>query len=123
MKVLIDTSVWISHIRKHNSVLDGLLFGGEVVAHPFVIGELALGSFKGREKFVEQMAGIRQAAIMDAEFVLTFIARAKLSGSGIGYVDAHLLASAIANQLQFWTEDIRVEAAARRLGVAFPALQ
>ena len=123
MKVLVDTSVWISHIRKNNPVLDELLFGGEVVAHPFVIGELALGTFKGREKFVEQLAGIRQAAILDAEFVLTFVASAKLSGSGIGYVDAHLLASAVAYQLQLWTEDIRVEATARRLGVAFPGMQ
>jgi predicted nucleic acid-binding protein len=123
VKVLVDTSIWISHIRKRDSLLDGLLFGGDIVSHPFVIGELALGKFKGREKFVAELAGIRQAAILDPEFVLTFIERAKLSGSGIGYVDAHLLASAVANQLRLWTGDLRVEAAARRLGVAFPALQ
>ena len=119
MRVLIDTSIWINHIRKRDAVLDILLLEGLALIHPFVIGELALGQFKNRENVLDHLQRMPKAIdVIEAE-LLHFIDRLKLFGTGIGLVDAHLLASAKIMQAQFWSADICAVAQARRLGIEY----
>ena len=117
--MLIDTSIWINHIRKRDAVLDSLLFEGLALIHPFVIGELALGQFKNRENVLDHLQRMPKAIDVSDTELLHFIDRLKLFGTGIGLVDAHLLASAKIMQAQFWSADIRAVAQARRLGIEY----
>ena len=115
--ILVDTSVWVDHLRAGDPALAGLLETGRVLAHPFVIGELALGNLRQRQllRWLHDLPAAPTAA--DAE-VLSFIERRALAGSGIGYVDAHLLASAQLGAAALWTRDTRLSAVAERLGLA-----
>ena len=92
--ILVDTSVWIEHLRAGDERLTALLDAGEVLAHPFVIGELALGNLRGREAFMRDLRDLPRAAVVDDEEVLRFIERQGLFGRGIGYIDTHLLGGA-----------------------------
>jgi predicted nucleic acid-binding protein len=92
--ILVDTSVWVEHLRAANEMLIALLNGGEVLCHPFVMGELALGSLRRRDAFLNDLRDLPQAIVASDEEVLDLIDREALFGSGIGYVDAHLLAAA-----------------------------
>ncbi len=117
--ILVDTSVWIDHLRVGNSSLDELLEHGSVLAHPWVIGELALGHLARRREVLGLLANLPQAAIATPVEVLTLIDLHKLHGFGIGYVDAQLLAATqLTVDAQLWTQDKRLEAAATRLGSA-----
>jgi predicted nucleic acid-binding protein len=117
--ILVDTSVWIEHLRAGDERLMALLDAGEVLAHPFVIGELALGNLREREAFVRNLRDLPQAAVVADDEVLRFIDRQALFGRGIGYVDAHLLAAArLATGTRLWTRDQNLQAVAARLGVA-----
>jgi predicted nucleic acid-binding protein len=119
MKLLADSAIWIDHIRKPNEDLARALRARRILAHPFVIGELALGSIKDRETVVASLHALPQAArARDAE-VMDLVERQRLFGTGIGWVDAHLLASALLTpETQLWTRDRRLREAAERLGVA-----
>jgi predicted nucleic acid-binding protein len=119
--VLVDTSVWINHFRQADAKLVHLLTTAQVFTHPFVIGELALGSLKQRPLFVATLQDLPHVPVaLDAE-VLAFIESAGLAESGIGYVDAHLLASARLAGIVVWTEDKRlVEVEARHYFSAQP---
>ena len=91
--ILVDTSVWIDHVRNPIDELEGLLAAALVVQHPFVTGELALGNLKDRESTLTLLLDLPAAkAASDSDF-LTFVAHARLAGAGIGFVDAHLLAA------------------------------
>ena len=103
--VLADTSVWIDHFRKADTELMRLLSAAQIYTHAFVIGELALGSIKQRELIIETMKNLPQAPMLQDAEVLEFIDRNKLAGKGIGYIDAHLLASARFGGLTLWTKD------------------
>ena len=92
--ILVDTSVWVDHLRAGNERLTALLSGGEVLGHPFVIGELALGNLRRRDAVLSDLRHLPQAVVAADEEVLHFIDRQRLFGRGIGYVDAHLLAAA-----------------------------
>lgn len=116
--ILVDSSVWIDHLRAGDAALSGLLGAGRVLAHPFIIGELALGSFRQRDVIVNAMRDLPQSVVANDEEVLTFIDQHRLFGSGIGYVDAHLLAaSRLTPGATLWTRDKWLRDAAQRLGV------
>lgn len=119
--ILVDTSVWIDHLHTAEPDLVDLLEAGSVAVHPAVIGELALGRMADREIVLGALARLAApVAARDAE-VLQLIERHRLAGSGIGWADAHLLASArLTAGSSLWTRDRRLRAAAQRLGVAAP---
>lgn len=115
---LVDTSVWVDHLRGGNARLEGLLREGLVLVHPFVTGELALGRLKGRAEILSLLQEMPQAQSADHEEVLDFIERHRIAGSGIGWVDAHLLASAALARVRLWTLDRRLASTAGRLALA-----
>jgi hypothetical protein len=117
--ILVDTSVWVDHLRAGDEALAGLLGDSEVLAHPFVIGELALGRLRQPELVLGALQDLPQAEVATDREVLHFIDRHALSGLGIGYVDAHLLAATrLTKGASLWTRDKRLLAAAQRLGLA-----
>ena len=121
--ILVDTSVWVDHLRRGDAGLAALLDRASVLAHPFVIGELACGSIAPRAQVIGLLQMLPQATVAQADEVLTFIERRRLYALGIGYVDAHLLASvALTPGASLWTRDKRLLAAARRLDCAYDAV-
>jgi predicted nucleic acid-binding protein len=119
MMVLADTSIWIDHFRRGDRYLVQFLDRGDVVMHPFVIGELALGSVSKSTAMMDDLHDLPKAVVANPDEILKFIADRKLSGSGIGYVDAHLLAAAaLAPETLVWTRDKRLQAVARSLSLA-----
>lgn len=117
--ILVDTSVWVDHLRAGDKTLVTLLDAGSVLAHAFVIGELALGELRQRELVLAAVRDLPQADVASDEEVLHFIGRHRLFGSGIGYVDAHLLAAVrLTAGAALWTRDKRLLDVAERLGLA-----
>jgi predicted nucleic acid-binding protein len=117
--ILVDTSVWVDHLRVSNPTLSELLNEGIVLTHPFVIGELALGNLRQRELLMNAMSRQPRATVATDAEVLNFINRHALFGRGVGYVDVHLLAAArLTAGAVFWTYDKRLQDVAVRLGLA-----
>jgi predicted nucleic acid-binding protein len=118
--ILADTSVWVDHLRAGDKVLAALLDTGLVLVHPFVIGELALGNLRQREFVLNALADLPHASVATDAEVLRFIERHALSGRGIGYIDAHLLAAVqLTAGAELWTNDKRLRGVAVKLGLAF----
>jgi predicted nucleic acid-binding protein len=117
--VLVDTSVWVDHLRRRNSILVELLEQGEVWTHPFVIGELACGNLAHRERLLGSLAELPRVPSASHEEVLEFIDARRLMGRGLGWIDMHLLASSTVAKLPLWTVDKRLYTAAAELGVHF----
>jgi len=119
--ILVDTSVWIDHLRKGNARLSSLLSNAVVLIHPFVIGELACGNLNDRSRILNLLGDLPASRVADDREVLFFIERNDLMGRGIGYIDAHLLASvSLTNGARLWTVDRRLNDVAGQLGVAQP---
>lgn len=117
--ILVDTSVWVDHLRRGDTHLAALLENSAVLVHPFIIGEIACGSLADRATVLELLQDLPMAAMAEAGEVLVFIDRHQLHGKGIGYVDAHLLAAVALNHgARLWTRDKRLRAAAQALGYA-----
>lgn len=116
--VLVDTSVWVDHFRRGNSALSEMLENARVWTHPFVIGELACGQLSRREEVLELLASLPRAPLVGHLDVLDFVEDQRLMGRGIGWIDAHLLASALHADLRLWTQDRRLSAVARDLGIS-----
>lgn len=117
--ILVDTSVWVDHLQRGNAQLAEQLGKGQVLAHPFVMGELALGSLQQRAKVLNAMQNLPMADVASSDEVLTFIGTHALHGMGIGYVDAHLLASSrLTPAARLWTLDKRLQAAAHQMGLS-----
>ena len=117
--ILIDTSIWIDHLRRGDAVLTDLLGGGRVLGHPFVLGELATGSLRQRAIILHALSGLPQAIVAQGSEVLDFIEREALFGTGLGYIDVHLLASTrLTPGGLLLTRDRRLLAAAGRMAVA-----
>ncbi len=117
--ILVDTSVWIDHLRAGDAVLQALLGDGKVLAHPFVTGEIALGPLRQRDVILGALQDLPQALVATDREMLHFIDRHGLFGLGIGYVDAHLLAAVrLMADAALWTRDKRLSAVADRLGLA-----
>lgn len=117
--ILADSSVWIDHLRKPTALLTSLLNERRLVMHPFVSGEIALGSIARRAQVLGVLTSLEQLEPISPEALLDFIEEAELSANGIGYVDAHLLASARREGAKLWTRDKRLAAEAERLGLAY----
>ena len=115
--VLVDSSVWVSHFRAGNSDLEILLNDGRVVCHPFIIGELACGNLKNRTEILSLLHSLPMAKQAEHEEVLQFIESNRLMGRGIGYVDAHLLASAVLTGIPFWTLDKKLQEVSLKFGI------
>ena len=119
--ILVDTSVWVDHLRQGVLGLVDLLERSAVAMHPFVVGEIACGSLRNRQSMLELLQDLPAAVVADSDEVLQFIQRHALHGKGIGYVDAHLLASvALSEGASLWTRDQRLRRLAVALGCAFP---
>jgi predicted nucleic acid-binding protein len=117
--ILVDTSVWVDHLRAGDQTLSGLLNRGMVLAHPFIIGELALGFLRQRDLVLDALSNLPQSSIATDIEVLQFIDRHRLFGRGIGYIDAHLLAAVrVTIGTELWTRDKRLQGVAERLGLA-----
>jgi predicted nucleic acid-binding protein len=115
--VLVDTSVWIDHLRKKNTTLVELLETMQVSTHPFVIGELACGSLANRTQFLGLLAAMPHVPPVTHVEVLNFIAARRLMGRGLGWIDMHLLASASLSNLALWTVDKKLSVVTRELGL------
>ena len=107
--VLIDTSVWVSHLRQAHAGLVALLNDGEVVCHPFIVGELACGNLKNRTTILTFLEALPMAVIAEHQEALTFVESHALMGKGLGYIDIHLLASCMLTGLPIWTLDKKLE--------------
>lgn len=117
--ILVDTSVWVDHLRAGDMILAGLLETGRVLMHPFVVGELALGNLRQRQVILGYLRDLPQAVVATNGEVLQFIERHDLAGLGIGYVDVHLLASTqLTSGSSLWARDKRLLAVAEQLGLA-----
>jgi len=117
--ILVDTSVWIDHLRKNDAGMRRLLGMGQVLSHPLVIGELAMGSFKRRDLLLSELGDLPSAKIAQHDEVLHFVSKHTLFGSGIGYIDAHLLATVrLMPGTLLWTRDRRLLEVASRLSLA-----
>lgn len=123
--ILVDTAVWIDHLREDDPHLAGLLDHGAVLGHPWVTGELALGRLRAREEILRLLDALPQAPVATAAEIMQLIEHHELFGLGIGYVDAQLLASTrLTAAAALWARDQRLQAAAEHLGTAYaPASQ
>jgi len=118
--ILVDTSVWIEHLRRGTPGLARALEEGRVLLHPFVLGELACGALRNREELLRLFGDIPAAPTATDSEVLVFIENHVLMGWGIGYVDMHLLASTVLEgATRLWTRDRRLAGVAASLGIAF----
>ena len=117
--ILADTSVWIDHLRRGDSEFEALLNADEVLVHPFVIGELALGNLLRRAEVLRELSSLPAAPVATHAEVMEMVDRNTLYGRGIGYVDAHLLAAVrLRMGASLWTRDRRLHNVARGLSVA-----
>jgi predicted nucleic acid-binding protein len=117
--ILVDTSVWIQHLRHGHDGLARLLHESRVVCHPFVIGEIALGALTRRREVLAALAELPVVPLLDQEDTLAFIEQRALGGRGVGWVDVHLLGSAVLDRTLLWTFDRRLDAVALELDVAW----
>ncbi len=117
--ILVDTSVWIDHLRRGDRVLTNLLAHGQVLGHPAVVGEIAMGSLNNRVEVLGLLANLPQAVTATHAEAMAFLDRHRLFELGIGYVDLHLLAATLLTaDAWLWTRDKRLRAAAQTLNVA-----
>jgi len=120
--ILVDSSIWIDHLRAGEPAMAELLDAGRVLTHPFVVGELACGNLKNRKGVMSLLQDLPAAPVATDEEVLFLIERRGLMGKGIGYVDAHLLAAiSVTGTGRLWTRDRRLGAVAASIGLAFKA--
>lgn len=117
--VLADTSVWVAHFRDKIPPHRSLLMKGQVVCHPFIIGDLACGNLKNRDEILSLLEALPAAIPATHEEVLRFIDTKKLMGIGLDYADVHLLASALLSAALIWTKDKNLQKAADRLRIAY----
>ena len=117
--VLVDTSVWVSHLREGEVGLEKLLIDGEVMCHPFIVGELACGNLKNRLEILTYLQSLPMTILAEDEEVLKFIENNQLMGKGLGYIDIHLIASAILTDVPVWTFDKTLDKIAKKIGINY----
>jgi len=115
--VLVDTSVWVYHLREGDIDLDKLLNDGDVICHPLILGELACGNLNNRSEILSLLRSLPSAIEAEHEEVMQFIERHRLMGIGLGYIDVHLLASAVLTMTPIWTLDKKLNRVSERLGI------
>jgi len=106
--ILVNTSVWVDHLRRDKVGLDAPLSEGQVLCHPFIIGELACGNLKNREEILALLQILPSVRTAEEEEALSFIEKHRIMGKGLGYIDIHLLASALLSHVPLWTHDKRL---------------
>jgi predicted nucleic acid-binding protein len=117
--VLVDTSVWVSHLRYGNEELEKLLHEGEVVCHPFIVGELACGNLKNRREILTHLQALPMTILAEDEEVLKFIENNQLMGKGLGYIDIHLITSAVLTSVLLWTLDKTLDKFTEKIGINY----
>jgi predicted nucleic acid-binding protein len=118
--ILVDTSVWVDHLRAGTAKLSSALERGLVFTHPFIVGELACGRMRNRSEVLALLQSLPRAPVASDDEALRYIDVHQLMGRGIGYVDVHLLASvALSGELRLWTRDRRLAEVAGELGVTY----
>jgi hypothetical protein len=117
--VLVDTSVWVSHLRAGDAGLAALLNDARVACHPFVVGELACGSLGNREEILSLLQSLPMAARVEHEEVMGFMEKHRLMARGLGYIDMHLLASALLSNIHLWTHDRKLRDASMEFELAY----
>ena len=115
---LVDTSIWVTHLRHGAIGLEALLHDGRVVGHPFIVGELACGNIRNRSEIISLLQRLPGAIQAEHEEVMQFIENYGLMGKGLGYIDMHLLASARLTGVPLWTLDKKLNEVAIKLGLA-----
>jgi len=117
--VLVDTSVWVNHLRQGEPYLARLLIDAEVACHPFIIGELACGNMANRNEILNLLRSLPSAPAVNLDEYLYFVEQNQLHGSGIGFVDIHLLAAAKLAAVPMWTHDKKLYQAAAGLNLSY----
>ncbi len=118
--VLVDTSVWVDHLRRGDAALADLLGAEEVLCHPFIIGELACGRIRNRSEILSLLSALPSLAKAEDHEVLLLIDRRGLMGRGLGLIDMHLLAACMIAHVPLWTRDARLVDTATKLGLGRP---
>jgi len=116
--VLVDTSVWVHHLREGCIALENLLNDGVVICHPLIIGEIACGNLNKRSEILSMLQSLPSAIEAEHEEVLQFIERHHLMGKGLGYIDAHLLTSSMLTTAPIWTLDKKLIEVSEKLGIS-----
>jgi predicted nucleic acid-binding protein len=117
--VLVDTSIWVAHLRKGNRQLELMLMDAEVICHPFIIGELACGNIKNRNEILSLLKSLPSAPVLEFDELMFFIDENQMMGIGIGFLDVHLLASARIAGTSLWTADKKLKSAANKLSLNY----
>jgi hypothetical protein len=115
--VLVDTSVWVAHLREGNDDLARLLNNGDVTCHPLIVGELACGNLKNRSEILSLLRSLPMAIEAEHEETLQFIEKNRLMGRGLGYIDVHLMASSVLTRTPLWTLDKRLNEISTEIGI------
>jgi predicted nucleic acid-binding protein len=116
--ILVDTSVWVNHLRQPDAALQQALIDQQVLIHPFILGEIACGNLKRRADFLSELSKLPSAIFAENYEVMSLIERHRLFGTGVGWIDAHLLTSALLTHCRLWADDIRLQQAAVRFKIA-----
>ena len=117
--ILVDTSVWVNHLRKNDENLANLLGQGRVACHPFIIGELACGGIKNRDEILGLLNDLPSTDLLDHYDIMDFIEYRKIMNKGLGYVDVHLLGSALVSETPLWTFDKALKKIAKQLSIDY----
>lgn len=117
--ILVDTSIWIDHLRHGSATLGGLLQRQQVAVHPWIVGELACGNLANRRVILELLQQLPQVGPATDTEVLLYIERHRIMGRGVGYVDAHLLAACAIHHAVIWSRDRRLVEIATELRLAW----
>lgn len=117
--VIVDTSIWVTHLRQGSRRLEKLLVDAEVMCHEFIVGELACGNLKNRTEIISLLQSLPMAPTIEFDEILFFIDRHHLMGKGVGFVDVHLLASAQLTVTPLWTADKKLVSVVDQLELAF----
>ena len=117
--ILVDTSVWIKHLREGDQNLTQLLEQGLVACHPFIIGEIACGGIKNRHEIIDLLNDLPSTELLDHPDIMEFIENRKIMNKGIGYIDVHLLGSALVSDTPIWTFDKALSKMAFQLSVGY----
>ena len=117
--ILVDTSVWINHLRERDQNLSHLLEQGLVACHPFIVGEIACGGIKNRQEIINLLNDLPSTEILDHSDIIDFIENRKIMNKGIGYIDVHLLGSVLVSDTRIWTFDKALKKMAFQLSVGY----
>ena len=117
--ILVDTSVWIDHFHHSDEDLKELLLSNQVCIHPFILGELSCGYIRNRKEVLSLLRALRSIDSVLDEEVFTLIEERKLFGKGLGFIDIHLLASALIHHVPIWTRDRSLKLVADHLDISY----